>query len=72
MIQNVIIIWTSLYLFIGFGFVMIIIKIVSWNWIYKKSEPSKCSYLQLIELSKGFVLLMIIIGDMKRSKWSID
>jgi hypothetical protein len=45
---------------------------VAWNWIYRKSEPYKCSYLQLIEVVKGFVLVMLVVGSMKREKWSRD
>ena len=47
-VQNVVIIWTSFYFFVGFGFVCIVVNIIAWNWVYRKSEPQKCSHLQLI------------------------
>jgi hypothetical protein len=71
-VQNVVIIWTSFYFFVGFGFVCIVVNVIAWNWIYRKSEPQKCSYLQLIEMGKGAVLVMVVVGSMKKEKWSSE
>lgn len=71
-VQNVVIIWTSFYFFVGFGFVCIVVNIIAWNWIYRKSEPQRCSYLQLIEMGKGAVLVMVLVGSIKKEKWSSE
>ncbi len=69
-VQNIIIIWTSFYFYVGFGVASTILNIIAWNLLFKKVEPHRCSYLQLIEVFKGLVLIVLIIGDIKRSTWT--
>lgn len=70
MVQNILIVWSSFYFVVGFSIVVIVLNIVAWNWVYKKAEPDRCSYLQMLEITKGLVLVILIIGDIKQEKWT--
>lgn len=72
MVQNVLIVWSSFYFVVGFSIVVIVLNIVAWNWVYKKAEPDRCSYLQMLEITKGLVLVILIIGDIKQEKWTAE
>jgi hypothetical protein len=67
-----IIIWSSFSFYIGYGIISVILKIVGYFLIYYKIEPRRCFSLQLIEIVKGFVLVVLVVGEMKKNTWNIE